>query len=56
MLDNLSEYELVKQKSKSLEELLRACAYMDAPSEKSEDIKFTERTFIPGNLGNVKLG
>ena len=50
MLDNLSAYELVKQKSKSLEEMLRAYASINARSD--EDIKFGGRTFMPGNIGN----
>lgn len=50
MLDNLSAYELVKQKSKSLEEMLRACASINACSD--GDIKSEWRTFMPGNLGN----
>lgn len=46
MLVNLSKYEAVKQKSKSLEDLLRACAFISASPEDSNP-KFSGRTFMP---------
>jgi len=56
MLDNLTQYELVKKKSKSLEELLKACASINTSSDyKDISIKTGWRTFIPENLGSVKL-
>ena len=50
MLVNLSQYESVKQKSESLEDLLRACAFINTSPE-SSDPKFSSRTFMPENFG-----
>ena len=54
MLDSLSQYNFVKDRSKTLEEMLKACASMGIESKDySMDIG-DERTFIPWNLGNWK--
>ncbi len=49
MLRNLSEYEKVKIKHKSLKEMLRSCASI-ASVQSAINIDWW-RTFIPGNLG-----
>ena len=54
MLDSLTQYNHVKDKSKTLEEMLKACASMCSEyKDCSLDIG-DERTFIPWNLGNWK--
>jgi hypothetical protein len=46
MLDYLVQYNYAKEKSKTLEEMLRACACICSTSKCSMDIG-GERTFIP---------
>ena len=54
MLDSLTQYNLIKDKSKTLEEMLRACSSICAtPTRPTMDIG-DERTFIPWNLGSWK--
>ena len=53
MLDSLIQYNYAKEKSKTLEEMLRACASICSTSKYSMD-KGSERTFIPWNLGDWK--
>ena len=52
MLRNLSEYEEVKIKHKSLKEMLRRCASIVSVQSAINTAKFGEwRTFTPDNLG-----
>ena len=53
MLDSLSQYNFVKDKSKTLEEMLRACASVCSTSKCPLNIS-DERTFLPWNLGSWK--
>ena len=49
MLNELSEYERVKLKSKSLKDMLRSCAYI---TSNESSVNMGEwRTFMPWNLG-----
>ena len=54
MLDSLSQYNFVKDRSKTLEEMLKACASMGMESKDSSMDIGDERTFIPWNHGNWK--
>ena len=55
MLDSLSQYNCVKTRSKTLEEMLRACASIGNNSKISDDINISnERTFMPWDLGSRK--
>ena len=47
MLDSLSQYNLVKERSKTLEEMLKACSSICSNSECSNIIINDERTFMP---------
>lgn len=47
MLDSLSQYNLVKERSKTLEEMLKACSSICGNSECSNIIINDERTFMP---------
>lgn len=52
MLKDLSEYEEVKIKHKSLKEMLRSCTSIASVQSAINTAKFGEwRTFTPGNLG-----
>lgn len=52
MLRDLSEYEEVKIKHKSLKEMLRSCASIASVQSAIDTAKFGGwRTFTPGNLG-----
>ena len=54
MLDALTQYNLVKNKSKTLEEMLRACGSIEDYSGCSSANFWEERTFMPWDLGNRK--
>ena len=54
MLDSLTQYNLVKDRSKTLEEMLRACASIWTSSDDSNVCINNERTFVPWNLGSRK--
>ena len=54
MLDILVQYNYIKEKSKTLEEMLRACASLSSASEDCSMDIWWERTFIPWNLGERK--
>lgn len=55
MLDSLSQYNLMKDKSKTLEEMLKACSSMCSSESKNCHMDIGDkRTFIPWNLGNRK--
>lgn len=54
MLESLSQYNFVKDKSRTLEEMLKACASMCGESKDCCTDIGDERTFMPWNLGSWK--
>ena len=55
MLDSLSQYNCVKNRSRTLEEMLRACSSIGTSSKMSNNTYIgNERTFMPWNLGSRK--
>ena len=52
MLDSLTQYNLLRDRSKTLEEMLRACASIWWSSDDSNICINDKRNFMPGNLGN----
>jgi len=55
MLDSLSQYNCVKTRSRTLEEMLRACASIGSSSKISTNMNVdSKRNFMPWNLGSRK--